>query len=150
MDDRAIEFIQQHPSAAMITLRADGSAHAARIGVGVVDGKIWSSGTETRVRTRHLRRDPRSTLFVFESGDPSASFRWLTLESKVTILDGPDATDLHVRLFQGMQSRQPVQPKPGHLMWFGQEKTLDEFRQAMIDEQRLIYEFEVLRAYGMY
>jgi hypothetical protein len=35
-------------------------------------------------------------------------------------------------------------------MWFGQKKTIEEFRQAMIDEERLVYEFEVKRAYGMY
>jgi hypothetical protein len=48
----------------MITLRRDGSAHAVRVGVALVDGKVWSSGTADRVRTRHLRRDPRSTLIV--------------------------------------------------------------------------------------
>lgn len=68
----------------------------------------------------------------------------------MTILDGPDAPDLHVRLFQEMQSRLPVQPKPGHLMWFGQEKTIDAFKKTMVDEERLIYQFETLRGYGMF
>ena len=35
-------------------------------------------------------------------------------------------------------------------MWFGQEKTEEEFLQIMVEEQRLIYEFDVTRAYGMY
>ena len=70
----------------MTTLRTDGTPHVARVGVALVDGKVWSSGTQTRLRTKHLRRDPRSTLFVFD-----AEFRWLALESRVTILDGPDA-----------------------------------------------------------
>ena len=134
----------------MITLRRYGTPHAERVGVAWVDGKVWSSGTQGRVRTRHLRRDPRSTLFVFESGGPQGSFRWLALESVVTILEGPDAPDLNIRLFQVMQASMPTPPAAGHLMWFSQEKTIDEFRQVMVDEGRLIYEFEVKRAYGMY
>jgi hypothetical protein len=150
MDERALDFIRQNPSAAMTTLRADGSVHAVRVGVGVVEGKIWSSGTQTRVRTSHLRRDPRSTLFVFESGQPAAAFRWLALEATVTILEGADVPELHVQMFQDIQSRLPSPPKAGRIIWYGQEKTLEEFRQAMIDEKRLIYQFDVIRTYGMY
>jgi PPOX class probable F420-dependent enzyme len=123
----------------MITLRKDGSPHAARVGVGLVDGKLWSSGTRGRVRTRHLRRDPRCTLFVFDS-----QFAYLTLETTVTILDGPDAPELNMRLFRVMQ------PGADKLSWFGQPKTDEEFLQTMRDEGRLIYEFEVRRAYGLY
>jgi PPOX class probable F420-dependent enzyme len=153
MDERIEAFIAQNVAASMITLRPDGTPHAVRVGVAVVDGKVWSSGTQSRVRTRHLRRDPRSTLFIFESGagdSPVGSWRWLSLDCTVTILDGPDAPDLSVRLFQVMQAGMPQPPKPGHLAWYGQEKTIEEFRQAMVDEQRLIYEFEIKRAYGMY
>ena len=64
-EDRA--FLEQNHSAAMTSLRRDGTAHVVRIGVALVDGKIWSSSTEGRLRTRNLRRDPRSTLFVFDN-----------------------------------------------------------------------------------
>jgi hypothetical protein len=33
-------------------------------------------------------------------------------------------------------------------MWYGRELTPEQFRQAMIREQRLIYEFEPRRTYG--
>ena len=39
-------------------------------------------------------------LFVFDPG-----FAWLTLETIVTILDGPDAPRLNVRLFRIMQGK---------------------------------------------
>ncbi|HSI30655.1 MAG TPA: hypothetical protein VK951_04930, partial [Miltoncostaeaceae bacterium] len=93
-----------------------------------------------RARTRHLRRDPRSTLFVFD-GRRS----WLTLEAVVTILDGPDAAEQNVRLFQVMQGRSGSEP----LAWFGGELSPSEFQTAMEAEGRLIYEFEVVRAYGL-
>ena len=98
MDDQIRAFLEQYHSAAMTTLRADGTPHVVRVGVALIDGKIWSSGTQTRVRTKHLRRDPRSTLFVYDN-----EWRWLGAECTVTILDGPDAPQLHLRLFQVMQ-----------------------------------------------
>ena len=145
MDQAALAFLDKNHSAAMTTFRADGSAHTVRVGVAVVDGRIWSSGTRRRVRTRHLRRDPRSTLFVF---DPA--WRWLALECRVNILDGPDAPQQNLRLFQVMQGELSPAPSPGKIMWFGAERSIEEFLTIVADEQRLIYEFEVTREYGMY
>src|SRR4051794_37294043 len=88
-------FLEKNRSAAMISLRRDGTAHAVRVGVVLVDGKVWVSGTQARMRTRLLRRDPRCTLFVFETG-----FNFLTLEGTVTILEGADVPEMSVRLFQ--------------------------------------------------
>lgn len=143
MDEAALTFIRDTRSAAMTTLHRDGTPHTVRVGVTVVDGKIWSSGTRDRVRTRHLRRDPRSTLFVFDT-----TFRWLSLDCNVRILDGPDAPQQNLRLFQVMQSG--MTPTPGKLSWFGAERTEAEFLAIMQEEHRLIYEFEPTRTYGMY
>jgi hypothetical protein len=141
LSDKQEAFLGKNHGAAMVTLRADGTPHAVRVGVALVDGKIWSSGVPGRARTKYLRRDPRSTLMVFEAG-----YGYLTIESRVTILDGPDAPELNVRLFQVMQSGRPDQ---NVLNWNGKPLGLDEFLQAMRDEQRLIYEFAPLRAYGL-
>jgi PPOX class probable F420-dependent enzyme len=141
---RELTFVEQHRGAAMITLRPDGSPHAVRVGVALVDGELWSSGTHARVRTGHLRRDPRATLFL---GDQA--WRWLALDATVTILEGPDVPELSVRLFQVMQRGMDPGPAPGKLLWQGIDRTPEEFRQLMVDERRLIYQFEVHRAYGM-
>jgi PPOX class probable F420-dependent enzyme len=138
LTDAQRDFLEHNHGAAMITLRPDGTPAAVRVGVALVDGNLWSSGTAQRRRTAHLRRDPRSTLFVFEG-----RFRFLTIESRVTILDGPEAPDQNVRLFRVMQGR-----PSGPLSWFGGELPEDEFRRRMVAEQRLIYQFEPLRAYG--
>ena len=143
LSDTQRAFLEKNRSAAMISLRRDGTAQAVRVGVALVDGKVWVSGTQARLRTRLLRRDPRCTLFVFETG-----FNFLTLEGTVTIREGPDVPEMSVRLFQEMQQGMEPGPRPGHLMWYGKELTLDEFRQAMVQEQRLIYELNVTRAYG--
>jgi PPOX class probable F420-dependent enzyme len=138
LNDQHRAFVEQNHSAAMVTLRSDGTPAAVRVGVALVDGKLWSSGTQERVRTRHLRRDPRSTLFVYDAG-----FRYLTIESRVTILEGPDVPQQSVRLFRVMQNR-----PSGPLSWFGGEKSEDTFLQTMVDEHRLIYEFEPTNVYG--
>ena len=136
-DDRA--FIDANPSAAMITVGADGRPKAVRVGVAVVDGKVWSSGVDGRVRTQRLRRDPHCTLFVFDAG-----FGFRTLECDVTVLDGPDVPQQSVRLFRQMQGK-----PTGPLSWFGGELEEDEFLRTMVDEGRVIYELEARSSYGM-
>jgi PPOX class probable F420-dependent enzyme len=133
------EFLAAHRSAAMITIAADGTPRAVRVGVALVDGKLWSSGTQGRVRTRRLRRDPRCTVFVFDTG----GFSWLGLDTTVTILAGPGAAELNLRLFRVMQDR-----PAGPLSWFGAELGEEAFLARMREEERLIYEFGVHRAYG--
>ncbi|MEA2704047.1 MAG: hypothetical protein QOD63_1992 [Actinomycetota bacterium] len=138
LSDHDVAFLKDSHSAAMITVTADGVAKVARVAVALVDGRLWSSGSQDRVRTKRLRRDPRCTLFVH---DPS--FAWLGLETTVKILDGPDAPELSVRLFREMQGR-----PSGPLGWFGGELEEEDFIRTMVDERRLIYEFEVHRSYG--
>jgi PPOX class probable F420-dependent enzyme len=138
------DFLRQHHAAAMITLKTDGMPHAVRVGVVLVDGTLWSSGTRDRVRTRNLQRDPRAVLFVFEQG-----FAALTLETRVRILDGPDVPAQSVRLFHEMQRGQQPHPSGENLMWYGNELTPSEFESAMRAEGRVIYEFDVQRAYGL-
>lgn len=65
------------------------------------------------------------------------------METTVTILDGPDVPGLSLRLFRTMQHR-----PTGPLAWYGAELDDEAFRAAMVDEGRIVYQFEVLRAYG--
>jgi hypothetical protein len=48
-----------------------------------------------------------------------------------------------------MQANMTPAPAPGNLIWYGREVTPDAFRRMMVEEERLIYEFEVNRAYGL-
>jgi PPOX class probable F420-dependent enzyme len=144
LTDKDRAFLERTRAAAMITVRPDGTPHAVRVAIGLVDGKLWSSGVQGRLRTRHLRRDPRCTLFVFESG-----YGYLTLETTVTILDGPEAPEQNLRLFRAMQAQMSPGPAPGNVIWMGKEQTAEEFVRTMAAEQQLIYQFEITRAYGM-
>jgi Pyridoxamine 5'-phosphate oxidase len=133
------EFLERQHRAAMITTGDGGAPKAVRVGVALVDGRLWSSGTEDRVRTRRLRRDPRCTLFVFDEG-----FSYLTLETTVTVLDGPEAAAQNLQLFRIMQGR-----PTGPLAWYGAELDEPSFLQRMREEGRIVYEFDVSRSYGL-
>jgi PPOX class probable F420-dependent enzyme len=140
LSERELDFLREHRAAAMVTVGSDGVPKAVRVGVALVDGALWSSGTRDRVRTERLRRDPRCTLYVHDPG-----YAYLVLETTVRILDGPDAAQQNLRLFRTMQDK-----PSGSLSWYGEELDEDAFVQRMVDEGRLIYQFEVQRAYGLY
>jgi hypothetical protein len=61
---------------------------------------------------------------------------WISIDSHVTILDGPDAVDRNQALYEVITGGPP--------------ENLEEYRQAMVDERRLIYEFSIDRTYGSY
>lgn len=132
MDPAVEAFLEEHHSAIIATVRKSGVPHVARISCGLVDGELWSSGTETRVRTGHLRRDNRATLCVVDDAD---RYRWMGLETTVDILDGPDRAELNLKLYRVLA---------------GEPDDLGEYMEAMEKEQRLIYRFNVVKAYGQF
>jgi PPOX class probable F420-dependent enzyme len=132
VDEKVTAFLEKNHSAIMVTLRRDGTPHVARMSCGLVEGKLWSSGTQTRLRTKHLRTDPRASLCVF---DPAQGQSWLGLDCHVTILDGPEAVEQNLALYR---------------LLAGEPGDLEEYKQAMVTDQRLIYEFHIDKAYGQY
>ncbi len=132
MEERVRRFLENHHAAVMASIKKDGQPHVARIACGLVEGRLWSSGTQTRARTRYLRRDPRATLFVMDTKD---AYHWLGLECTVNLLEGPGAVDQNLALYRVLA---------------GEPTDLEEYRSAMVAEQRLIYEFEIHGAYGQY
>jgi PPOX class probable F420-dependent enzyme len=132
VDQRVKTFLKDNHAAVMTTLKDDEMPHVVRVGVGLVEGRLWSSGTLERVRTRHLRRDNRSTLCILSND----RWRWLGLESRVSILEGPEAPEQNLALYRVIRRASP--------------EDIDEYLQAMVAEKRIIYEFEILRAYGRY
>lgn len=130
MDQKVREFLKRNHKAVQTTLKPDGTPHVARVGVGLVDGNLWSSSTKTRIRHTYLQRDPRSTLCVLHDD----GYQWLGIESRVTILDGPDAPELNLRLYRELA---------------GEPDDVDEYLEAMVTEQRVIYQFEIDRTYGL-
>ncbi len=131
MDKKVRAFLDEHHSAVMSTVDEDGMPHSVRVAVGLVDGKLWSSGTATRKRTKHVRRDPRVGLLVLNEEN---RYNWLGLGCRVHILED-DAPQKNLALYRVLA---------------GEPDDLDEYLEAMVAEQRLIYEFEIVKTYGQY
>lgn len=148
MEERVRDYLERNRSAAMITLRPDGTPHAVRVGVALVDGKLWSSGVLTRVRTRNLRRDPRSTLFVLRRRRADEQLELADVGGDRDHPRRSRCSRAECALVPVMRSGLEPAPPPGKLLWNGQEKSEEEFRRIMREEQRLIYEFEVQHTYG--
>jgi hypothetical protein len=139
LSEKEKAFLDRSVAAAMITVGKDGFAKPVRVGIAMVGDKLWSSGTEDRARTKRLRSDPRCTLLVF-----GEQYEYLSLETNVTILDGPESARQSIDLFRVMQKR-----PTGKLSWFGGEYDEPDFVEKMRDEHRLIYEFDVLKTHGL-
>jgi PPOX class probable F420-dependent enzyme len=132
VDPNVTKFLEQNHDAVMTSVKKDGTPHVARVGIGLVDGKLWSSGTRTRARTKYLRRDPRSTLMVL--GDNR--FDWVALETNVNIIDDGDGTIAeNLALYRAITGKDP--------------DDMEDYYRGMREEQRLIYEFDIKRTYGM-
>lgn len=131
MDQKIHDFVRDNGTAVMTTLKKDGTPHVAVVLAGWVDGELWSSGTQDRVRTGHLRRDPRATL-CFLDGDNR--YRWLGLETTVEVLDD-DGPGRNLMLYRALA---------------GEPDDVEEYLRAMEDEKRLVYRFTILRSYGPY
>lgn len=130
MEDKVREFLEHNHAAVMTSLKKDGTPHVARVGVGLVDDKLWSSSTRTRVRNEHLKRDPRCTVVVLDYGNP---YRWMGLETRVTILDDEMSAQNNLALYRVLA---------------GEPDDVQEYLEAMVKEERIVYEFAIGRAYG--
>lgn len=154
MDDRVRAFLQANHLATLTTHRPDHMPHSAHITVGVVGDRLWSSGTERRMRTVYMRLDPACTLLVFpvradghatyHHGTPGAV--WLGIEASVEVLDGPEVPQQTLALLHALHPDAPA----GMVHWQGALRREQEVLEAVRAEGRVIYDFEVIRAYGRY
>ncbi|MFF0813739.1 PPOX class F420-dependent oxidoreductase [Rhodococcus sp. NPDC003318] len=77
----AIEVLARANPAVITTLRSDGAPVSAATWYLWEDGRILVNMDDGRVRLRHLRRDPRVTLTVLDSG---SWYTHVTLLGRVT------------------------------------------------------------------
>jgi PPOX class probable F420-dependent enzyme len=127
--DRAREFMRVHHRAVLSTFRADGLPQLSPVTVGVGgDGRVLISTRETAIKTKNLARDPRASLCVINDGFFGD---WIQAEGKAEIIHLPDAMDLLVDYYRRVSGEHPD--------W-------DEYRQAMVRDQRVILAITLTRA----
>ena len=131
----AIDWAAERRLGVLITIRADGRPQSSDIVSYVDSGTFSISVTADRAKTANLRRDPRAVLHV--SDEKAWSYVSLdgTVELTPATTSPDDATsDALVDYFE----RVAGSPHPD---W-------DEYRQAMIDERRLMAHFTPTSATG--
>lgn len=125
----AQEFLRRNHHAVMATFRKDGRPALSPITAGVdPQGRVIVSTRETAMKVKHLRRDPRVAMTAFTDrfyGD------FVQVEGTAEIVELPEAMELLVEYYRGISGEHPD--------W-------DDYRAAMVRDQRVIVRFEIERA----
>lgn len=131
----ALEWAAKHRNAALITIRSDGRPQSSDIAYVVDHNSFLISVTTDRAKTRNMVRDPRIVLHV---SDPSA---WSYVSFDGTVELSPPATSPHDDTNDRLVDYYRAVSGGEHPDW-------DEYRQAMIDEGRLLVRFTPTSAVG--
>jgi PPOX class probable F420-dependent enzyme len=134
--DEAFAFVRQRNRGVLVTLRRDGRPQLSNIIYSPGEGhSVRVSVTQSRAKTKNLRRDPRASLYVSRDD----FFAYVVVEGEVTLtpvardVDDPVVDEL-VELYRGLRGEHPD--------W-------DDYRRAMVSEGRLVARLEASYAYGM-
>ncbi len=127
--DEARAYVREHSHAVLSTVRRDGTPQMSPVGATVDDaGRVVVSSRETAYKTRNVRRDPRAWLCVF----PDAFYGpWVQVEGSVEVLSLPDALEPLVDYYRRIA---------------GEHDDWDDYRRAMVAEQRCLLRITLLRA----
>lgn len=133
----ALRFVRARREGVLVTVRRDGRPQLSNVlyGIGEDTDTIRISVTDSRAKTRNLRRDRRASLYVV--GETFWSYVVLDGAAELTpAATDPDdeVVDELVLMYRHVQ---------------GEHSDWDEYRQAMVDDQRLVIRLQPERAYGI-
>ena len=123
--EKGLNYVRDNSRAVLATRRRDGSPQMSPVNIAVVDEEIIMSTRETAIKTWNMRRDPISWLCVFPD---KWLGRWVQLQCRAEIVSLPDAMDLLVSYYRTLSGEHPD--------W-------DDYKRAMVDDQRCIVKFEI-------
>jgi PPOX class probable F420-dependent enzyme len=133
--DRALAFATGRRSALLTTIRSDGRPQQSVVFYLLDGDRFTISVTAIRAKTKNLRRDPRAALFV-----PSDDvFVWAGFDGEVELSDVARAPD------DVVVDRLVDYYRRGN----GEHEDWDAYRQAMVDDQRLVATFVATSATGI-
>lgn len=131
-----LEYVRQRQQGVLVTLKRDGRPQLSNIVYRVTDdGTIQISVTADRAKTNNLQRDGRASLHV--TADDFWSYCVIDGDADLMppAASPDDATaDAMVEYYRAMQGEHPD--------W-------SEYRQAMVDDRRLLVTITPTHAYGM-
>ncbi len=126
--DTALNWASNRKHAALITLRKDGRAQSSDIVYLLQDGVFLISLTDSRAKTKNMRRDNRVVLHLTSPEEWSyLSFDGTVELGEVTTSMNDAANDALVRYYEDISG--------------GPHPNWDEYRAAMVEEGRFIARF---------
>ena len=132
----ALDFARDKRNGILIALKSDGRPQSSNIAFAVGDDDVIRiSVTDGRAKTANLRRDPRASLHI----NREDFWAYVVIDADVTMLpiaaSPDDATaDALVEYYRTV---------------VGEHDDWAEYRQAMVDDRRLLLELHPTHAYGM-
>jgi PPOX class probable F420-dependent enzyme len=85
LKEKQRKFLAENPFVGVLTeLREDGSPHSTVVWVDVEDGKVSFNTARGRAKPRHLERDPRASLLVFDPSDP---YTWVSVSGRAELTE---------------------------------------------------------------
>jgi len=134
--DTAMAFVRARSQGVLTTIRGNGRPQLSNI-LYVVDGSgtVRISVTESRAKTRNLRRDPRASLYVVGN----SFWSYVVVEAAAELTPVAAAPDDAV-----VEELVAVYRSAG-----GEHPDWDEFRRTMVDDGRLVVRLRPERAYGL-
>jgi PPOX class probable F420-dependent enzyme len=135
-DDALRRLVAERHQGVLVTLKRDGRPQLSNIVYALGDdGVLRISVTAGRAKTANLRRDPRASLHV--TTDDFWSYAVVEGDAELTPVaaDPADATvDELVSLYRAVQ---------------GEHDDWDDYRAAMVRDERLVVRLPLGRLYGM-
>lgn len=134
--EQALEYARTHPRCVLVTLKADGRPQSSNVLQWTdAEGVVRVSLTDGRAKTRNLRRDPRVSLHV--TADDFWSY--VVLEGDADL--SPVAADPHDATVEELVAYYRAAN--------GEHPDWDDYRRAMVADQRLVLRLRPTYAYGM-
>jgi len=131
----ALDFTSQRRTAVLTTLHTDGRPQQSVIFYVQEEARFLISITESRAKTRNLRRDPRAALWVGGDND----FEWVALDGTIELSDvASDPNDAVCDALVDYYRR-----------GVGEHDDWDDYRRAMVADGRLIATFAPISATGI-
>jgi PPOX class probable F420-dependent enzyme len=130
--DQALKFISDNSHAVLVTRRRDGSPQMSPLNAGVLDDRIVISSRTMLAKVHNIRRDPAVSLLVMTDAFYG---QWVQVDGAAEIIDQsqPGTLDLLVDVYRAIAGEHPD--------W-------DEYREAMVKDERVVIRLRPERASG--
>jgi len=130
--EQALEFIADNSHTVLVTRRQDDSLQMSPVNSGVLDGAIVISSRLPLVKVRNLRGNPTASVLVMTERFYGS---WVQVDGTAEIIDQtrPGTVDMLVEVYRAIGGEHPD--------W-------DEYRAAMVADQRVVIRIHPERAAG--